>query len=94
MKKAASQGGLLIGSAVFPVDEVELRTGWTCNRLTEPLTLFDLLLREISLHIHAGVWTSKDEEISHRVSLGLGRQHDLDADPIWPLNAQRRPSGI
>jgi len=59
MKKAASRGGLLIGSAVFPVDEVELRTGWTCNRLMELLTLFDLLLREISLHIRAGVMRIK-----------------------------------
>jgi len=55
MKKAVNQGGLLIGSAVFPVDEVEFRTGCTCNRLMELLTLVDLLLREISLHIHAGV---------------------------------------
>ena len=59
MKKAANQGGLLIGSAAFPVDEVELREGWTCNRLMELLTLFDLLLRESSLHIHAGVMRIK-----------------------------------
>jgi hypothetical protein len=59
MKKAANQGGLLIGSAVFPIDEVELRTGCRCNRLMELLTLFGLPFREISLHIHAGVMRIK-----------------------------------
>jgi hypothetical protein len=56
---------------------VELRTGWARNRFIALLTLFDLLLREISLHIHASVWTSKDNKIIHPASLGLGRQYDL-----------------
>jgi hypothetical protein len=52
-------------------------TGWARNRFIALLTLFDLLLREISLHIHASVWTSKDNKIIHPASLGLDRQYDL-----------------
>jgi hypothetical protein len=62
------------GSAVFPVDEMELRAGGTRNCFIAPLTLSDLLLEDISLHIHAGIWTTKDDEISHPPSLRLCRQ--------------------
>ena len=64
-------------SSVFRIDKVELRPRDTGDRLVAPFTVFDLLLWEIILHIHAPMWAAKDDEIEHE-KFGTESATDLD----------------